>query len=621
MQELVDLTADPCNDFFRYACKPTTQENPIPLKRNLIDSLEELVKQPPEEFKYVKKFYQSCADVPTGFTSEEVLAECMKDLICTDEELVDIAGAGAARVYKDFIRHIKEFVNKTAFPVATPDWQEETKDLFGGKGWNWWDFASNIIRDDFFLAAFQYVSREANTDLSEGLDMFRAYLFFVPMIETTRDTNFDDGDLLPKLHMVPMKVSSFLRNGGNSTVIKKYRGFMKILIGFLSGNSTTLDQDIDRIIELELELGQINNQIEFDSSMNSWEIITVEELSMLVPDVEWKDYIQASLKSNSASDTKSCLCCPNLQQGFRVHRYTQVSIPSRDLLQKMGNWIRKIGLRDQANLLVWRMIVMFANNFMHTGVDDGNNLQDNIFTSIEPEARTRPQNCLAQIKTFFPGVEDDMLIAKYVDEETKEYFETLFDSVKQAFGQMVQNSTWMTNRTRQRALEKLNHTKLLIGETLPTSDEFQELKDGMSDNYINNIRAIGNYKWNTLSNSLGKLKLLDRGYEKEENAYYNREFNSVRIKIGLIRNVFGLGFSKELPLSILYGGFVASSLGHELLHGFDTNGRKFDKEGFRLNWWEESDEDAYNERTQCMVRLNYQTAKTFFCKAIDCKIL
>ena len=260
-----------------------------------------------------------------------------------------------------------------------------------------------------------------------------------------------------------------------------------------------------------------------------------------MPTVEWQDYIQGALQSNP---------------GYNIQRYTKVAVPV--ILQEMGEWVKKIeaNRRDQANLLIWRMMVMFANNFMHTGQQEEGNLQDNIFVKLNPEARTRAENCLTQIKTFFPAVEDDMLIAKYVDDDRKNYFESLFENLKDAFAHMIKDADWMTQRAKVLAEEKLDKTRLLIGERLPKTAEFEVLKSSMSLDYIANILAIGNYKWDTLSKSLGKEKTSDRGYEKEESAYYDPYSNTARIKIGLLRKVIGLGFSKEFPASIIYSSFV-----------------------------------------------------------------
>ena len=597
MTNLLDLGADPCDDFYKFACNVAKRGSPVPPAKQDVLSLEQLVKNPPQGFEYVKKFYESCNSVSSSISSSTVLFGCMEDGVCTDSEL-GIHG----KIYVDFVKALKEFVNLTNFPAVTPNWEEVTSDMFGGQGWNWWDFAAEIMKDHFFLGAFQYRKGHETT---QGIDVFYSNLFFSPLIDTTVDTeSLKEGDLLPMIHIVPMTLTRIqIEVEEREVQMYRYRLLMTTLIKFLGQNKgsavneTTIEADIDRIIELELQLGKINRNRNFKSnekytnekSNEKWEIMTVQQLSNTVPSVEWKEYIEATMQHNPR---------------FKVHKYTRVKVPSKELMREMGRFIKNIEEKDrraQANMLIWRMIIMFANNFMHTGISDDDS-QYNIFShEIDPSATTRSGNCLTQLETFFPDVKDDMLIAQYIDKNTKRSIVKMFEGIKIEFETVIEESSWMTKRTKVRAIEKLKETDIKIGELLPNTPEFQELKNNMSSNYMDNVNAIGNYIQKTLSRSIDIDKLISRGYEADINAYYYPVFNFIRVKTGLINGLLGLGFSLHYPPSLLYGGFVAATLGHELTHGFDSNGNKYGKDGYRLDWWEKSDKEAFQERTKCMV--------------------
>ena len=427
-------------------------------------------------------------------------------------------------------------------------------------------------------------------------DVFMANIFFAPMIETTKSTieNASSGFRPPRIHIVPMTIDKWMIEAEEQDW-EKYGKFMSDLLGSLSKNNTNLEKDITRIIELEKELVLNYNKTSYASD-DEWEMVGFDVLNKLVPTVEWRDFIEKSLAANKE---------------FKIKKWTKFAIPSYEIMNHTGKWIKKmeINRRDQANLIIWRMIVTFARKFMHT-TENG---FGNIFKKTKSEKISRSENCLTQIKTFFYGIKDELVIAEYMDTKTKTYIINLWKNLKEEFQKVIRESMWMTKRTRLRAEEKLENTKFHIGKTMPITKEFRKLKTAMTLNYIENILLIGNYQWNTLAQSLGKElkfhKITEGLTEDTINAYYHREYNELTVLTGQIPDFLELGLTQSLPLSIMYGGFVGSLLGHELTHGFDSMGRKYDKDGFLQDWWEPEDIAAFNKSTKCMV-----SSYVFLCK-------
>jgi len=146
-----------------------------------------------------------------------------------------------------------------------------------------------------------------------------------------------------------------------------------------------------------------------------------------------------------------------------------------------------------------------------------------------------------------------------------------------------------------------NSTKLLFGELQPASDEFDRMKEGMTVEFIENLQEIGRYKWNTLVRSLGQQKHVARGNEEGRNAFYYLNLNTVRMKTGMIVNgLLGLGFSPSFPTAFLYGGFFV--LAHEIAHGFDTRGARYNKDGvLGEEWWKNDEKEEFYRKADCLV--------------------
>merc|ERR1719305_2056308 len=233
------------------------------------------------------------------------------------------------------------------------------------------------------------------------------------------------------------------------------------------------------------------------------------------------------------------------KEGFKVKPSTTVKVPNERMMRKLGEMLEELTPRDTANLMIWRMFIRFVNDCMKA-------------------------------------------VVKNMAEE---------------FEEVIDEQDWMSRRTKITAKEKVQNMGINVGEQSPNSTEFALLKDKMNrKDYINNILAIGNYKYDTLVKQVDEEVKAPRrrGEEVQNNAFYSPSRNEMLIKTGLITGFFGKGLSFELPQSIIYGGHGSTTLGHEMVHGFDNNGKAYDKDGFKLNWWSKKEEKDYANRTKCL---------------------
>ena len=481
----------------------------------------------------------------------------------------------------EVITYLKTFSKKVKFPAVTSK-QSYFQD--------WQNFTADQMKNNYLMAAFQFAEADdENFEDAKGTDIFTSNIFFAPMIDTTVDKNKKKKreDYQPKIHIVPMTLPEFLTASTKPSKLAGYKMWMKALISAIAEDQkSTIDQDVERIIELELKLGKINNRHLFKSN-DDWQMVSLAELQIEVPSVDWSTYLADCLAANP---------------GFEVNKQTLVTVPQDisgnfTLMKEMAEFVDQLERRDQANLLIWRMIDGFTRNFLLTDTGDGV-LQKN---HVSPRVSDQKQNCLAQLNTFFPWLKDDMLITKFVSQETKDHIQEIFDALKFEFALEIVASDWLGKATKVAAVEKLNSTKLLFGELQPASDEFDRLKEGMTMDFIENLQEIGRYKWTTLVKSLGQQKHVARGNEEARNAFYYLNLNTVRMKTGMIVNgLLGLGFSTSFPTAFLYGSFFV--LAHEIAHGFDTRGAKYNKDGLLgEEWWKEGEKEKFYKKADCLV--------------------
>ncbi len=193
------------------------------------------------------------------------------------------------------------------------------------------------------------------------------------------------------------------------------------------------------------------------------------------------------------------------------------------------------------------------------------------------------------------------LFAKeYFNEQAKKRYEDIVENVRKAYKNRIDKLTWMSDSTKQKAYTKLASIKKKVGYPDKWKD-FSALKIERGPYVVNMMNA--NRWWNEYElNKLGKP--VDRSEwdmtPQTYNAYYNPSNNEIVLPAGIF-TVPGYR-DEELDDALVYGYAAASTVGHEITHGFDDEGRQYDDKGNLQNWWEKTDEEQFTKRADVLVK-------------------
>ncbi|PZP42715.1 MAG: M13 family peptidase, partial [Pseudopedobacter saltans] len=164
----------------------------------------------------------------------------------------------------------------------------------------------------------------------------------------------------------------------------------------------------------------------------------------------------------------------------------------------------------------------------------------------------------------------------------------------------IEKLDWMTDSTKKRALSKLAKISKKVGYPDKWKD-FSSLKFD-KDNYAHNVLLANEWRNDYNLNKLGKP--VDRTEwdmtPQTYNAYYNPSNNEIVLPAGIF-TVPGYR-DEQLDDALVYGYAAASTIGHEITHGFDDEGRQYDEEGNLKNWWTKTDETQFNKRADGLVK-------------------
>ncbi len=185
----------------------------------------------------------------------------------------------------------------------------------------------------------------------------------------------------------------------------------------------------------------------------------------------------------------------------------------------------------------------------------------------------------------------ELYVEKYFPASSKEKMLNLVGNLQTALGQHIDNLTWMSDTTKAKAKEKLAAFTVKIG--YPDSwRDYSALAVDPALPYWNNIQKAIQFNIDYNNSDYGKPVDRARWHMSPQtvNAYYNPTTNEICFPAGILQAPF---FDPAADDAVNYGA-IGVVIGHEMTHGFDDQGRQFDKDGNFNDWWAQSDADAFN---------------------------
>ena len=247
------------------------------------------------------------------------------------------------------------------------------------------------------------------------------------------------------------------------------------------------------------------------------------------------------------------------------------------------------------NVYLWHAIDMAAGYVD----DESRNLSFAFWgTALSGKTQDRPRwkRAVSSVEGCLGEALGQLYVAKYFPPAAKERMEKLVANLQQALGERIDAQDWMSDDTKKVAHEKLDAFYVKVGYPDKWTD-YSTLQIGNS--YLQNILSCKEWAiQDMIAKHLNKPVDKDEWYMTPQtvNAYYNPTTNEICFPAGILQPPF---FDMEADDAFNYGA-IGVVIGHEMTHGFDDQGSKYDKNGNLSQWWTEEDTKRFNERIQVM---------------------
>ncbi len=193
-----------------------------------------------------------------------------------------------------------------------------------------------------------------------------------------------------------------------------------------------------------------------------------------------------------------------------------------------------------------------------------------------------------------------LFVKEYFNETAKKRYEGLVEAIREALKERIQNLSWMSEETKIKAYDKLAKMKKKVGYPNKWKD-FSAMQIG-KNSFIENVQNANVWWHNYSVNKLGKPVDRDEWDMTPQtyNAYYNPSNNEIVLPAG----IFAIPGKKDAELddALVYGYAAASTIGHEITHGFDDQGRQYDAAGNLTDWWTKKDGEEFKTRAKNIIQ-------------------
>ena len=358
-----------------------------------------------------------------------------------------------------------------------------------------------------------------------------------------------------------------IRNKYKEHIVKMFQ-----LAGF---DESAARKNMEAVLEIETRIAKASfSAVEQRNPAANYHKMTLDELKKSVPGIDWDAFLS----------------------GVGVKGVTELSVSQVEPIKEVEKIINTMPVEKQVAYMQWKLINRAAGYLSDDFVAQNFDFYGKALSGRK-ENQPRWKRAVGTVNGMLGEAVGQVYVEKYFPAAAKERMVQLVKNLQTALGERIRNLEWMGDSTKTKAIEKLNSFYVKVG--YPDKWRDYTALDVEKDSYWANVKRATKFE---LDYELAKAgKPVDRDEwgmtPQTVNAYYNPTTNEICFPAGILQYPF---FDMNADDAFNYGA-IGVVIGHEMTHGFDDQGRQFDKDGNLKDWWTPEDAERFNTRAQVMV--------------------
>lgn len=356
-----------------------------------------------------------------------------------------------------------------------------------------------------------------------------------------------------------------------------YPGFVSKMLQFTGVDATAAATKATGVIALETRLAKISRKLEdLRDPYKNYNKMSVDGLSKLAPGIDW-------------TATFTTIGMPKIDT---------VIVGQPEFYKELAAIIKTTPVQTLKDYMSYQL-VNDMSQYLSKNISDADfDFYGKVIKGTK-EQRPRWKRVLDAEEKAMGEALGKLFAAEYFNEKAKKRYSDMVENVRAAYRLRIEKLDWMSDSTKKKAIAKLGSIKKKVGYPDEWKD-FSAMKIGTNSYAENMINA--NLWWNNYQISKYGKPVNRNEWDmtpQTYNAYYNPSNNEIVLPAGIF-TVPGYR-DEDLDDALVYGYAAASTIGHEITHGFDDEGRQFDEKGNLQSWWTKQDEAQFTKKAQLLV--------------------
>ena len=358
-----------------------------------------------------------------------------------------------------------------------------------------------------------------------------------------------------------------IRNKYKEHIVKMFQ-----LAGF---DEAAAKKKMEAVMDIETRIAKASfSAVEQRNPAANYHKMSLDELKKEIPGIDWDAFLN----------------------GIGVKGVTELSVSQVDPIKGVEKIINSLPVENQIAYMQWSLIDRAAGYLSDDLVAQNFDFYGKTLSGKQTN-QPRWKRAVSTVNGVLGEAVGQMYVEKYFPAAAKERMVQLVKNLQTALGERIRNLEWMGDSTKIKAIEKLNSFYVKVGYP----DKWRDYT-GLNiekDSYWANVKRATEFELDYMLSKAGKPVDRDEwGMTPQTvNAYYNPTTNEICFPAGILQYPF---FDMNADDAFNYGA-IGVVIGHEMTHGFDDQGRQFDKDGNLKDWWTAEDAKRFEERAQVMV--------------------